>query len=200
MRYVLCQGPGFDACSGELARALAEQGQDVQLTNGFRPVLQPDDWLHCAGAAALDEGSAREVLGLMACAPAAVSTHLVVDGHRCVDADLLWPALEDLLYTVGDIGGLLMIREQDLGWLCSDPAVDPAEAAHGWAEAYGLALCLVTRGTKAIAVKSDGRCTEASGARPVTDSSDLARFCAGFLRAFVDDPSDLDRALRMGLG
>lgn len=200
MRFVLCQGPGEDACSAELARALAGGEHTVDPTVGFTPVLGPDDWLHLPGEAALQQTEARQVLGLMASAPAAVSAHLVLDGFAAQDPDEHWPALEELLYTIGDVGGLLITRDVDLRWMCADPQLDVAETAHDWDESFGLALCVVAEGTGASAVKSDGRRVEAFGTAAVHAPAELGRFVAGFLRGYVSDPADLSGALSMGLG
>ncbi|MEL4504513.1 hypothetical protein AAEX63_06145 [Luteococcus sp. H138] len=205
MRFVVYQGPGEDACSAELARALVGENHQAELAVGSAPPLGPDDWLHVAGVSALSSDGARQVLGLMAGAPAAVSAHLAVDALRCMDPDSmdpdsLWPQLEALLHTIGDVGGLLFIRDVDLAWLCADPQLDPAETADDWAEAYGLGLCVVTRGMVASAVKPDGRRVEVLGGRVIRTPQELAAFAAGFLRSYVHNPADLAAALTMGLG
>ncbi|HSN43248.1 MAG TPA: PfkB family carbohydrate kinase, partial [Propionibacteriaceae bacterium] len=78
---------------------------------------------------------------------------------------------------------------------------DAVGVAAAWTAAYGIALFVVTLGSKGVAaVKPDGRVVAIPG-YPVDVVDTVGAgdtFMAGFLSAWVDNPADLEGALRRG--
>lgn len=200
MRFVVCGDPDGDEAVGGamacgLAGELARHGHDVELAAGPArlPMMGEDDWLHVVGDLALHDAGAAWVLQAVGSCPGAVSVDLFLpEGHD--DALSHWEVLDPLLQLVGLAGGVLFARASDIAALCDDPGQDPVAVTQTWAEAYGLALCVVVDDVLVTAVKADGRATEVAHGGDL-GPRDRGRLVGGFLAGYVVNPMELESAL-----
>lgn len=168
------------------------------------PQLSESDWLHFGSLACIVEPGATELLRWLRRVDCPMSFDVNVRSTVLADRAEYWSRVEQLLYVVGSQAGVLKASADDLAWLADaedDPDFDPLELAAGWAVAYDLAMVLVTLGADgAAAVKPDGR-VERANSFPVEVVDTVGAgdtFTAGFLSAWLADPTDPAAALRRG--
>lgn len=201
MRFVVCADPdGDEAVDGATVRGLATELEGhghvchLALAPGTLPPPENDDWLHVTSGFALHDSGSSRVLQVVGACLGAVSVDLFLAND---DEDVLahWEVLDPLLQLVGLAGGILFARASDVAALCGDPDQDPVMVGQAWAEAYGLALCVVADDVRVSAVKADGRTTAASRGPEALDREALGQLVGGFLTSYGNNPAGLEAAL-----
>lgn len=166
--------------------------------------LDEDTWLHFGSLAAVVGPGAEAIRAWAAEAGLPLSFDLNVRPSVIPDQATYWNLLQPWLELLGSHGGILRASADDLAWLVgetSDTSFDAIEVAADWARQFSIGLVALTLGDQgAAAVKGDGRVTRVRG--PEVDVVDTIgagdTFTAGFLSAWLADPSDLEAALACG--
>lgn len=168
------------------------------------PNLDESDWLHFGSLTPLIQPGATALLNWIRTLDSPLSVDINVRPSVEPDRDRYWAAVEQILTAVGQKHGIVKLSIEDLEWLVGglDGGVEEAiELMAAWAVEYGHSLVLLTLGGDgAVAIKPDGRVERIRGIPVVVHDTVGAgdTFMAGFLSAWLEDPTDLEAALRTG--
>lgn len=167
---------------------------------GDFPQLTDSDWLHFGSIGCVTGSGTGPLLEFIRSTPAAVSYDLNIRPTVIPDRARYWDMVEPLMAAVGEHGGIIRASDEDITWLVDDEDFLPH--AQAWMEEYGLALFVITLGPDgAVALKPSGQEIRVPGRQvDVVDTVGAGdTFMAGFLSAYVDNPSDIEAALRRGI-
>lgn len=165
------------------------------------PRLSADDWLHFASIGFVVGSGIGPLLEFVQGTEASLSYDLNIRPTVIPDRERYFACVEPLMAAVGHSGGIVKASDDDINWLVDD--TDPLAHAEEWVHRFGLSMFLVTLGADgAVAVQSDGQIVRAPGRKvDLVDTVGAGdTFMAGFLSAYVEDPSDVARALTHGIG
>lgn len=165
------------------------------------PALTVDDWLHFASIGFVVGSGVGPLLDFVSTTEASLSYDLNIRPTVITDRERYFACVDPLMGAVGHSGGIVKASDEDINWLVDDD--DPLAYAQDWVQQYGLAMFLVTLGADgAAAVKPDGQVVRVPGRKvDLVDTVGAGdTFMAGFLRAYVENPSDVERALIHGIG
>lgn len=167
---------------------------------GEFPELESDDWLHFGSLAAIIGPGARNVLDFVSRTEAVSSYDINVRPSTLPDRVAYFGLVADLMRAVGRNGGIVKASDEDIAWLVDDDE-NPLSYAQAWVEEYGLSMFIVTLGPDGVAaVRPGGVVVQVPGHKvEVVDTVGAGdTFMAGFLSAYVSDPSDVEAALSRG--
>ena len=166
------------------------------------PELAEDDWLHIASLATVVSPGAEVLLEWAGRTRAALSIDINVRPTVIPDPKEYWRRVEPWLRVAGRNSGTVKASDEDIEFLIKaglgqDWRVVTAE----WVRDYGLGMALVTRGEGgASAILPGGEWVEVNGyPTDVVDTVGAGdTFMAGFVDAYVRDPSNVKNAMARG--
>lgn len=165
------------------------------------PELVDTDWLHFASIGVILGESAELIRDFVASSPARVSYDINVRPTVLPDMAAYRDVVSRHLRVVGQKGGILKASDEDLELLTEGG--DPIEVAKRWLTEFGLSLAVLTLGPDgAVAIRPDGSQVRVGGHQiELVDTVGAGdTFMAGFLAKYANDESDIEAALKHGMG